>query len=289
MTSASPALPVAVDAELCRRDGLCARACPLGIMTAGPDGLAAADPVLAKRCIACGHCVGVCPSGALSLTGTAGGGTGPRGPGEPIRKELAVSLEQAEQFLRSRRSLRHFRPEPPERALLVRLLDGAEWAASGHNARPTEWSVLTGRAAVARAAALTLEWMRGVLAAAPEVARRYHMQGMVRACEAGRDLICRDAPCLAAAHGPAEGGMAREDAVAALSYLELLAHAAGLGACWAGFVTIAAAQHPPLAQALGIPAGRVIYGGLLLGRPALRYLRVPPRAPARAVFLGDGA
>ena len=76
-----PALPIAVDAALCLRDGLCAMVCPLGIMKADDDGLAVVDENLAKRCIACGHCVSVCPSGALSLTGLAGGPAAPVGAG----------------------------------------------------------------------------------------------------------------------------------------------------------------------------------------------------------------
>ncbi len=284
-----PALPIAVDAALCLRDGLCAMVCPLGIMKADDDGLAVVDENLAKRCIACGHCVSVCPSGALSLTGLAGGPAAPVGAGQPVRKSLAVSLEQAEQFMKTRRSVRRFTPEPPERELLTRLLDDAEYASSGHNARPTEWSVLMGRAAVIKVADLTVEWMRQVIAVAPEVANRFHMKGVVRACEAGMDVICRGAPCLVAAHSPESGATPREDAGIALTYFELLAHAAGLGACWAGFVTFAAAQHPDLKAALGIPPGRVMHGGLMVGTPALKYARIPPRAPARATFMGDDA
>lgn len=280
-TSTSPALPVRVDADLCRRDGLCAMVCPLGIMGAQEGGLAVVSEVLAPRCIACGHCVAVCPGGALSLTGLPGGA------GQPLDKALGVSLEQAEQLLKSRRSVRRFKPQPPDRALLTRLLNDAEYAASGHNARPTEWSVLHGREAVANVAALTVEWMRGVIEGAPEVARRYHMKGIVRAHEAGQDIICRGAPCLAVAHGPEAGTTPREDGVIALTYLEILAHAAGLGACWAGFVNFAATRHEGVRAALRIPPGRTMVGGLMLGHPALRYARIPPRAPARAAFYDD--
>lgn len=285
----TPALPIVVNEKTCLRDGLCAMVCPLGIMTARDDGMAMVNQALAPRCIACGHCVAVCPSGSLSLTGVSGGAAAPLGSGQPIRPGLRISLEQAEQFMKTRRSVRRFQPEPPERELIARLLDDTEWASSGHNARPTEWTVLMGHAAVAKAADLTVEWMREVIDVAPEVAQRFHMKGVVRACEAGMDIICRGAPCLVAAHSPEAGATPREDAAIALTYLELLAHAAGLGACWAGFVTFAASQHPDLKSALGIPPGRVMHGGLLLGTPAIRYARIPPRAPARVTFTGDEA
>ncbi|EPR38692.1 nitroreductase [Desulfovibrio sp. X2] len=271
-------LPVRIDAKLCRRDGLCAMVCPLSIIGRAEDGLAVAEPAMAGRCIRCGHCVAVCPAGALSL-GEADGWEN-AGPGEPIRKELCVSLEQAEQLLRTRRSVRLFKPEPPDRELLVRLLDDTQWAASGHNARPVAFCVHHGREAVSRVAEETAQWMRLESERSPELAARFHLPGLLRALARGRDLICRSAPCLVVAHAPETGITPREDALTALTYLEIAAHAAGLGACWAGFVTIAAARHEPLLRALGVPEGHAMCGGLMLGRPALRYARIPPRPRA---------
>jgi ferredoxin len=50
-------------------------------------------------CIQCGHCVAICPTGAFRLNWL--------GPDQcpPIVKELELRREQAEQFLRRRRSI----------------------------------------------------------------------------------------------------------------------------------------------------------------------------------------
>ena len=92
-----------VDNEKCRHDGICATVCPMRIieMKGSPPvpGLAAG---LEELCITCGHCVAVCPHGALSLDEMKAEDC------PPVRAELALGSEQAAQFFRSRRSIRTY-------------------------------------------------------------------------------------------------------------------------------------------------------------------------------------
>ena len=57
-----------VDEKKCKRDGICAAECPTKIISF-KDGDPAPSPVKGAEatCINCGHCVAVCPHGALSL------------------------------------------------------------------------------------------------------------------------------------------------------------------------------------------------------------------------------
>ena len=67
------------------------------------------------------------------------------------------------------------------------------------------------------------------------------------------------------------------DCASALSYLELYAHAKGLGTCWAGYFTVASNHHEPLTKALMLPAGHKCFGAVMLGYPRYRYYRIPKR------------
>jgi hypothetical protein len=71
-----------------------------------------------------------------------------------------------------------------------------------------------------------------------------------------------------------------------LTYLELAAPAFRLGACWAGILTNAARQWPPLQQALDIPAGQAVFGALLVGHPRHRFYRIPERRAAEIIWRG---
>ena len=55
-----------IDHEKCTRDGLCATDCPANIIAMnehGPEPVEGAE----QSCINCGHCVAICPYGALTL------------------------------------------------------------------------------------------------------------------------------------------------------------------------------------------------------------------------------
>ena len=100
---------------------------------------------------------------------------------------------------------------------------------------------------------------------------------LVAAWDAGRDLICRDAPHLIVTHAPKDDVTAPSACTLALAYLELAAPAHGLGACWAGYLHMAALHWQPLQEALALPAGDAFCGALLVGEPRYRYHRLPTR------------
>jgi nitroreductase len=54
-----------------------------------------------------------------------------------------MKLDVFESLVRSRRSIRHFAPDPIPDELLQRLLDCARWAPSGYNLQPTHFVVVT--------------------------------------------------------------------------------------------------------------------------------------------------
>ncbi|MBG0789512.1 MAG: nitroreductase family protein [Desulfovibrionaceae bacterium] len=259
-----------VDPDKCNGDGRCAAECPAGCIEFTKGTLPVPHEKKQAYCLSCGHCVAVCPSGALRLA---------RFPVKsvPLERSMAVSLEQAEQFLKGRRSVRFFKDRAVDEALLARLLSVVEYCPSGHNARSARWLVASTREKVAELAGVVVEWMRGEVEADSPMAGHLHLSGIVRAFDDGLDLVCRHAPALAVAYGPVAGITPREDAVIAITYLDLAAHAAGLGGCWCGYLMAAAAHDPRVGKALGVPDGSTVYGALMLGEPAHRYRAIPPR------------
>jgi len=70
----------------------------------------------------------------------------------------------------------------------------------------------------------------------------------------------------------------------ALTYLELAAYSLGMGACWAGFLGIAAGYFPPLVKELPIPEGHQVFGAMMIGYPKHAYHRIPSRTEARIAW-----
>jgi len=273
--------PIVIRADRCKRDGLCAAVCPLKlIQLPGPQSVPVPVPGAGEVCIRCGHCLAVCPHEAISLDGTE--------PEQclPVRKEWMLDPDRAEHFLRSRRTVREFAPDPVDRETIVRLIRIARCAPSAHNGQRARWRVIHGPAQVRRMAGHVVDWMRAFSEREPRLARTLYLGLITAAWEAGMDVICWDAPHVILTHAPADDPSAGRDSTLALAYLDLAAPSFGLGTCWAGYFMRAAAQWPPMQEALGLPAGHVTTGAMMIGRPKIRYARIPPRREPEITWQG---
>jgi len=267
-----------VDTGKCHRDGACATVCPAGIIRIEEGGLPAPTERAGDFCISCGHCVAVCPTGALSHRDM------PPEQCEPVAEDRLPDEAAFRHALRARRSIRAYREQPVPRDDLARLIEGARHAPSGHNAQPVRWLVFLEASEVRRLAGLTVDWMRSVLRDQPAFAESLNMDHVVSAWEKGRDRVCRDAPHVIVAHAHKEDRTAPAACTVALAHLELTAFSMGLGACWAGFLNAAASLWPPMMESLGLPEGHASFGAMLIGRPRFRYRRIPLRREARITW-----
>jgi nitroreductase/NAD-dependent dihydropyrimidine dehydrogenase PreA subunit len=265
-----------IDLAKCNQDGICAMDCPTGVIQMdSADNVPRPAADFEDYCLTCGHCAAVCPTGAFSLKGF--------GPEQcpPIRKELALSEQQTEQFLRSRRSIRNFKDKPVERAKLAKLLEIACYAPSAKNNQPWHWTVVEDPRDTRRYAAMVIEWMRSVIEKSPEHAELRGLPRVVAAWDGGQERICRGAPHIIVVHGDKQYGFGAEDGALALSYLELYAPAIGLGSCWGGYFYSAVNAYPTLFDALKLPADHRAFGAVMVGYPKLKYQRLPLRNAPR--------
>ena len=128
-----------VDNEKCKKDGICAADCPMAIIKLeneeGPRIVPGGDAF----CLRCGHCVAICPHGALSHQEI------PLESCVPLNKAHRINADQAVQFLRSRRSIRFFKDKPLEKDTLKRLIEIGRYAPTASNSQLVEWTVFTDR------------------------------------------------------------------------------------------------------------------------------------------------
>lgn len=267
-----------VDPDRCKRDGMCVRECPARIIEmrdkeSCPTLVAGGEAF----CINCGHCVAVCPHGALSLE------TMPSGECRAVSKELMPSPEQVDHVLRTRRSIRIYREETLDRETLAELIDTARYAPSAHNCQPVHWLVIEKKEEVTRLAAVIIDWMQELLATHAEIAETLSLHRAIDSWNKGVDRVLRRAPHLVVVHAPSNLPLSHIDCAIALSYLELAAVSRGLGACWSGYTIAAASSYEPMRDALSLPEGHKCFGAMMIGRPAYSYHRVPLRnAPSIA-------
>jgi nitroreductase len=192
---------------------------------------------------------------------------------------LLINPEQAEQFLRSRRSIRNYKDKPVERDKLNKLIQVSGYAPSASNARPVHFLVIENKTEIRRLSGLVVDWMRMTIKEDPTSSYAPHFGRAVTFWDRGKDPICRNAPHLIVAHAAESSRMAQVDCILALAYAELIAPVLGLGATWAGYMMNATISYPPLVEALNLPKGHKCFGIMMVGYPKLKFVRVPLRNP----------
>ena len=263
-----------VNTEVCTRCGLCVADCPTGLLVMTDDG-----PKTGKGgCISCGHCVAVCPTLALDSDLT------PRAEQVDITKETKFMPEQAELFLRSRRSIRNYQNKPVPAELIRKVLNVARMAPTATNTQGISYIVIRDKQKLRRIADLVLEWMH--LAAKTVPIMRLYARAAQAEVDKGKEYILRDAPALVVAIGSKKDIHRTHDSGhSCLSYAELYAPTLGLGTCWAGFFEHAGeAEYEPLLDLLGVPDDKIIAGGILMGYPKVRYRNIVERQPLDVTF-----
>jgi len=255
------------DKEICKRCGACFDECPYQLIVKDKEDFPKLRLAAKKTCIACGHCVAVCPVSAITLPDMPV--TPELTPEDcpPVARNMRVSAEQADQFLRSRRSIRSYKKKPIPDDTITELLDVSRFAPSAKNGQPARWIVTRTPEATRKLAELTVEF----------IAINNVFPGVVKNWEKGIDMILHGAPHVAIVHASEDGYHPAEDCSLAAAYLELAAHSRGIGACWAGFLMEAAEGYHPIREMLGVPEGHGIYAALMLGYPKYRYPRIPRR------------
>ena len=295
-------LEITIVADVCKKDGLCAMACPRGILKQKEKctlpQIVAAD---LEHCFLCGQCVSICPSGAISHNHF------PEGTVTPTRSEYLPTYDQVLELIHSRRSKRLFKDKPVERDAIEKVLEAARFAPSGHNEQTTEFIVVQGKEKVHEIGALTAKGIRRMVMplryaigrmmmrlmmgsrGAEYVAKLApEMDSLVDLFNSGTDWLVRDAPLLILFCADSAGGSHMSiNANLAVQNATLAAEALGLGSMCAGFVMTANDYGGGrIAKHVSLPETHKIYGALIMGYPRLKFKKWPERNPAKVTWIG---
>lgn len=267
---------VEANKETCTKCGICAAACPGGIIYFKEGNYPRLMPGTDALCLRCGHCVAICPSGSVIHREI------PLDQCSPIDKSLDISFKQCAQLIKGRRSVREFKDKAVPKEEIERAIDAARYAPTGHNVQEVQWLVINDREFVRQLAAIGGDWMRWTMKNVPGMTAM--LEGTLKQMEAGHDVFLRGAPAVVVAFAEKNSPKAATDCAIALGYFDLAADSLGLGCCWAGFFYFAASSFPAMVEAVALPEGYAPYGALMVGYPEYKYHRAPSRKPARIIY-----
>ncbi len=264
-----------IDTQRCTRCGQCVADCPAMIIAMASGGTPYIAPEKEATCYRCQHCLAICPVGAVSILGLKPGGSRPLTGGYPDPDKL-------ETLIKGRRSVRRYKDENLDPALIQRLLEVAWHAPTGVNSRQVRFTVVDDKD---KMSLLRNEVMSGLTRLVKDKAlpegMSFYADFIMMWGESRFDVIFRGAPHLLIASTPKSVPTPMPDCLIALSYFELFAQANGVGTVWNGLARAAINDLlPGVRQRLGIPDDHLIGYVMAFGKPAAHFARTVQHGPA---------
>lgn len=273
---------ITVDESACIKCGICTRICPMSLITIAPGSFPKMESIKKLFCINCGQCEAFCPKSALTLSY-------PEGTKDADQfQSLIIPPNELELYFKNRRSVRNFKKDPVDKAIIESALDIVRYAPSGKNGQPVKWIVIHEASQLAKCKEAFITWSRELAASDSPLKKAMPAATVIKMWESGVDMILRDAPHLIIAYTPDNtmmGKAATTDGVIALTHLDLVLPSFGLGGFWAGFFTIGLMQSALLRETVGIPEGHSISYAYAFGYPQYKTHAFPKRKASDITWL----
>ena len=285
-----------IDADKCKKDGACVQVCPQQIFVQKETNTLP-DVLNEDLCIACGHCVAICPHGAISHVDFR------EGTVIPVREESLPSYGQVIEMAKSRRSRRAFRDKPVERDLIEKVIEAARFAPSAENVQSTQYIVVQDKVVMGKIVDLTTDYLVKItkqlknpfirrflwMAAGRELEAAIEsiaiFERVISEVRSGNDVLLCGAPVLLLFYGDKAATFASVNANLALQNASFAAESLSLGNFYTGFVVATCDRDQRIQSILEIPKTHKIYAGLALGHPMFNYKNWMERHPAHITWI----
>lgn len=251
------------------------------------------------QCCTCGHCVAICPSGAINHPGLSK---------DQIEKvdNPDISPNSLCDLMKSRRSTRQYQQKPVLQETIDQLLDVAIHAGTGGNTQIEGFIIIQNQDLIQKLELCVIDilWKggmrflnrKGMIAKiagrkyGPKLSAQYQSyHDIIKHRRQNGDIkgmIFRNAPVLIIVHSHKNNNLGPTNAALALRNIELFGATLGIASCWTGFLIAAARMNrKKINQTIDLDKKRLVVGGLMLGYPKFEYRYQLPRKNRDVLFL----
>jgi nitroreductase len=217
-----------------------------------------------------------------------------------IRGKEIIGTDDLIQFIRERRTHRHFTSQKIPKKDLDVLIDTARYAPTGGNDQTVEIMLVQDPERRKRVSDLTVDYMATVGADFAKKLQELKAGGkgtpneimqtermvrfpefLVQARNAGRDPVFYEAPAVAIFHSTVQTVTPKDNCVIASTTVGLLARTMGLETTYIALFENAAKAYPPIMDELNLPKENQVFSVLVIGYPKFKYFHTVDRKPIR--------
>ena len=258
---------VYIDQEKCIGCGLCAGDC-LGKAISLESGKAE----MIKGCFMCGHCVAICPTKAVSFVGDKYD----MGDVEDMAGGFGIGSDTMLHAIKVRRSIRQFKKQAVDRAMLETILEAGRFSPTASNAQNVSYIVFSEETEELRR--ISMEELRSY-EHDEEAFKKVFPPPMSRDRMDFKndDFLFKGAPAVILTISPSV-----VNGTIAAANMELQGVAQGLGMLYVGFFVRMAAQSRRIREFLGLADDEQVVNCLCFGWPDVEYRRSVPRRKLNA-------
>lgn len=244
---------VLIDSAKCVGCGVCAKVCAAHNITINHK----KAKTLSNHCLMCGQCSAVCPKEAISITNY---------PVEQIEKkeESHLNPDEVLNVIRFRRTIRQFKQKEIPSEVISQILEAGRLTHTAKNMQDVSFIVLDREKNRIEQMAVSLFQKLKPWADL--------FSPMARNNKIDDNFFFFNAPVVIVilAKDKTNGILAAQN-------MEFVAEANGLGVLFSGFFTTAVNASCKIKRALNIPKGKRAAMTLVMGYPAVKFLRSAPR------------
>lgn len=264
---------ISISENKCTGCGLCVRDCFPGKIE-----------VVAKKakytgpCMECGHCVAVCPRGAVSMDNY--------NMDEVLEYEEGKFELDGDNYLNSlkfRRTVRQFTNREVTEEQINKIIEAGRYSPTGGNQQNVSYVVL--RNNLDKLKLMVLEELNNLandqnnpLSKTPYALMWKRMYSDYTGPEKKDGLFFNSGTVILVLSESMQNGSI------AASNMETMINALGLGMVFSGFFQMAAARSTEISEYLGLKPGQQVCATLVIGEPKVKFKRTVPRRPAKVLW-----